>query len=121
MLRIYFFDPIDQVLGDGRIVCSTSGTSLVNLIAKRPEDHRRIVAVTFYHGFDGKFCPGHGSVTVQDLIVTGQSLVKVNGEIVAVSVLCKFPSVKSFFDHQDTKLVTDINEIFIVWIVGGTD
>ena len=28
MLRIYFFDPIDQVLGDGRIVCSTSGRVL---------------------------------------------------------------------------------------------
>ena len=59
---IFFLCPINQILRNRRktAVCACP---LLDLISQRPENHGRIVAVTFYRGFQRKFCPGHGTVT----------------------------------------------------------
>ena len=112
--------PIDQILRDGGITAVGAGAFL-NFVPQRPEDHRRIVAVTLDRGFKGKFRPSHGRIAAQHLIGAAEGRVEIFTEIISVSVFRNAPAIEEFFDHHQTEFIADLNELLVRGIMAGAD
>ena len=119
---VLFLDPINQVLGQGRILAvAAAAYAFKNLIAQAVHDDSGGIPVLANHGLDVELRPGHVGLAAENLVVGADGAVEPCRIVVHIAVLGLNPGIKCLVNEHHPLPVGNFHQGRGCRVVGDTD